>query len=131
MVNPSRNVLVKNRLTVPKPAGEGCLAGGSPLHGERMTVAKNDAEEGVETKQFADQKLPDWIWSPPGSWLPVGDSLSSLSIWLIRKRFPVPQDNFVPVAISSSRLVPGQINTVEAEGASARHRESRRFRAPD
>ncbi len=62
-------------------------------------------EEGVETNSSRTVLL-DWQ-APSGSWLPVGDSLPSLSIWLIRKRFPVPQDNFVPVAISSSRLVGG------------------------
>ncbi|MGZ2154033.1 hypothetical protein [Acinetobacter baumannii] len=45
-----------------------------------MTVAKNDAEEGwvVEDEQFADRASRlDQV--PFGSWLPVGDSLSSLS----------------------------------------------------
>ncbi|KJJ22678.1 hypothetical protein HMPREF3150_00290 [Pseudomonas aeruginosa] len=52
--------MVEHRLTHSKPAGEGCLAGGSPLHGERMTVAKNDAEEGVETNSSRTVLL-DWI----------------------------------------------------------------------
>ncbi|MCO2978153.1 hypothetical protein IPC1020_17140 [Pseudomonas aeruginosa] len=86
-----------------------------------MTVAKNDAEEGGGDEQFAD-RASRLDQAPFGSWLPVGDSLSSLSIWLIRKRFPVPQDNFVPVAISSSRLV-GRSTRWRPRAYRRRHRE--------
>ena len=77
----------------------------------------------MENEQFAD-RASRLIKCRSAPWLPVGDLLSSLSIWLIRKRFP----SLRKLRSSRNLVKPpcGQINTVEAEGVSAQAPGARR-----
>jgi hypothetical protein len=62
--------------------------------------------------------------------MPVDDSVGcNCLLAATLKRFPVPQDNFVPVAISSNGLV--GFTTRIGSGGKLEHDPETLFRAPD
>jgi hypothetical protein len=62
-----------------------------------------------------------------GSWMPLDVSTCYGALRTVAKRFPVPQDNFVPVAISSDGLV-GFTTQIGSDGKF--ERDSEGFSAP-
>jgi hypothetical protein len=62
------------------------------------------------------------IWRLPASWMPLATQAAALHA-AVAKRFPVPQDNFVPVAISSNCLV-GFTTQIGSDGKLERDSEA-------
>ena len=62
-----------------------------------------------------------------GSWMPLDVSTCYGALRTVAKRFPVPQDNFVPVAISLDGLV-GFTTQIGSDGKL--ERDSEGFSAP-